>query len=309
MKKVLSALFISFALMSKTFAIFGIADTVFDPTVNASVITEFLSTIDQLYQMYDQTMNQIEMIEQNYEKMQFYIEQAQQFDFENIEWDGDLDFRNEIKAATKQVNRQLNNIRGIRDTFKAKTVTIGNQSFSFASLCGIKDGDNGNAQQMVEAALNYYSDGFAKAASVWAEGVPDKDAQKLWARYGLNPANYKMVRDVEKKLDEKVAYLIGSTEEDLKQQSKEDEEFYKVIENLMDMLGKEDITEKELMQVQGMLYEQTIFTLKNMQSDLKEGMSYLVWQDRYMKQKEEAENQSRIEKMNEENKNSIPDYF
>lgn len=308
MKKLLFIFSFNFFVFTNMFAQLG-GGIVYDPTVNNSIITQFLTTMDQLYQMYDQTMNQIQMIQQNYETMQFYINQAAQYNFREIQWDGDLDFRNEIMDATRQVNKQLNNIRGIRDSLNAKTVNIGNQSFSFASLCGIPSKTNGNAVDMVKAALNYYGDGLAKAASVWAEGVPESDAQRLWARYGLTPANYKMVREVENELNKHVEYLIGSTQEDLVQQSKEEQDFYNTITNLMDMLGQQDITEKELLQVQGMLYEQTIFTLKSMQSDLKEGMGYIVWQDRYLKQKEESEKQSKLEKMEEMQGNSIPDFF
>ncbi len=282
---------------------------VYDPKVDNSIITQFLTTVDELYQMYDQTMNQIEMIQQNYERLQFFIDQAATFNFEEIQWDGDLDFRNEIKNATRQVNKQLNNIRGVRDTLNAKTITIGNNSFSFKSLCGIKDNNNGNIVDLVKAGVDFYANGFAKAASVWAEGVPEKDAQMLWARYGLSPANYKMVKDVEDKLSEKIVYLIGSTEEDIKEQQKADAEFYQTIENIMDMMGNQGATEPELLQINGMLQEQTIFALKSMQEDLKQGMSYLVWYDVYEKQKAESENQSKLEKMAEAEKNSVSDLF
>lgn len=305
MKKKLLALVLGAGLCANSF---GAGTPVFDFILNSTEITNVLATIDQLYEAYDQTMNQIQMIQQNYERLQFAIEQAATFNFNEIQWDGDLDFRNEIKNATSQVNRQLNNIRSIRNSLTAKTVNIGGQSFSFASLCGINDG-NGSLEEMVHAAGNYYNDAFAKAAKTWAEGVSDDDAQRLWARYGLSPANYRMVQDVKTKLNEKLSYLIGSTEEDLQEASKEADVFNETIENLMDMLGKEGATESELAQVNGMLLKQTITQLQNMQSDLKQGMSYMAWWNRYMEQKEEAEAQSRKEKLEAEDKNSIPSYF
>ncbi|MCQ2596549.1 MAG: hypothetical protein MJ181_01765 [Treponema sp.] len=280
-----------------------------DPIVNASVITEFLASLDQLYQMYDHTMNQIEMIQQNYERLQFYIDRASSFNFEEIEWDGDLDFRNEIKNATSQMDKQLTNIRKIRDTLNAKTITFGNESFSFKSLCGIKDDHNGNLVDMIKAATNYYGDGFKQVAENFAKGVPEGDAMMLWYRYGLTPANYFMVREVEKNIDKKIEYFIASTEEDLKAQQEGDKEFYETISNIIEMMGMEGATEPELLQVNGMLQEQTIFTLKAMQEDLKQGISYLVWQDILKKQTKESEQQSRYELMSEYEKNSVSDLF
>ena len=69
---------------------------VFDPT-------NWLTALDTLYSTYDTVMNQIQMIQYQYEQLQHYIEQAKTWEFEDIEWDGDWDFRDEIKQATKSI--------------------------------------------------------------------------------------------------------------------------------------------------------------------------------------------------------------
>ena len=108
-KKLITLIFCIVIFMNGLFAQLP----VIDPTVNASVLTQFVTSLSQLYEMYDHTMNQIEMIQQKYEQMQFYIDRAANWKWNEIQWDGDLDFRNEITQATKNIDRQLTNIRKI----------------------------------------------------------------------------------------------------------------------------------------------------------------------------------------------------
>ena len=76
---------------------------------------------------------------QNYQQIQMAIEQAKSWKFEDLDFnDGNLlenfDIRDEIQDATKQVNRQLNNVRKIRDTFEKENMQIGNKKFSMKDL-------------------------------------------------------------------------------------------------------------------------------------------------------------------------------
>ncbi len=279
-----------------------------DPTVNASVITEFLTSLTELYEMYDQTMQNIEMIQQKYEQMQFYIDRAQNWKWEEVEWDGDLDFRNEIKNATSQVNKQLTNIRKIKDSLTSNTVSWGGQSFSIASLAGIPIEGQGNLEAFVKEGAKYYEDGFKKAAKVWEEGVPEKEAQYIWSKYGLSPANYKMVRDVEKKLSETTGLLIGYIEDSDAKKEIETEQA-KIIENIMDMLQQEGVTSDQIASVNAMLQEQTIFSLRDIEKKMEQAMGYMAWYNQLLAQKEESEAQSKLEKQKEAMKTSIPNNF
>ncbi len=281
---------------------------VVDAVLNSSVLTEFVTTLTQLYEMYDQTMNQIEMIRQKYEQMQFYIDRAANWNWQEIQWDGDLDFRNEITQATKQVNKQLTNIRKIKNSLTTNTVSWGGQSYSIASLAGINIDGQGNLVDFIKEGTSYYEDGFKKAAKVWEEGVPENEAQYIWAKYGLSPANYKMVRDVEKKLSETAALLIGNVEDSPEKKEIETEQM-KIIENIMKMLQQEGATPDEIASVNAMLQEQTIFSLKDLQKSLEQAMGYFAWYNQLQAQKEESEKQSRIEKMQEADKNSIPNFW
>lgn len=278
------------------------------PAMLSAVLNEAITSLTKLYEMYDQTMNQIEMIEQKYEQMQFYIDRAANWKWEDIEWDGDLDFRNEITQATKQVDKQLTNIRRIKDSLTSNTLTWGGQSFSIASLAGIKIDGQGNLEDYIKEGSDYYSEGFKKAAKVWEEGVSDKEASYIWSKYGLTPANYKMVRDVENKLYESTAVLIGSIENSPEKQEIENESM-KIIENIIQMLETEGATPDQIASVNAMLQEQTIFSLKELQKSLEQAMGYMAWYNQLQAQKEEAEKQSKAEKMQEAGKNSVPGFW
>ncbi len=311
MKKKLMALVFAGVLFGSTGSL--VAQTLMhDPVVNASVLSEFVASLTQLYEMYDHTMNQIEMIQQKYEQMQFYIDRAANWKWEDIQWDGDLDFRDEITQATKQVNKQLNNIRGIRNSLTSDTITFGNEdssgrvmSYSLASLCGVSIDGQGNINDFVRDGTNYYSKGLAKAAAYWAEGVPEEEAQYIWAKYGLNPANYKMVREVEKKLKESTSVLVGNAEQSV-EKTKIETEKAQALENTMDMLTQEGITPDEIASINAMLTKIEIDSLKDLRFQLEQTAGYLVWYNQLQEQKEESERQSKMERWEEMSKNSIP---
>ena len=288
--------------------LFAVPLDVVDPVVNNSILTQFITNLTQLYEMYDQTVNQIEMIRQKYEQMQFYIDRAANWNWKEIKWDGNLDFRNEITQVTKQVDKQLSNIRKIKNSLTSNTVSINGQSFSLASLAGISVDGQGNLEEYLKAGAEYYSDGFKKMAKNWEEGVDEKEAQYIWAKYGLTPANYRMVRDVENKLNESTGLLISYIEDSPEKKEIEENQM-KIIENIMNMLQQEGATPDEIASVNAMLQEQTIFSLKNLESKLEQTMGYLAWYNQLKLQKEEAEKQSRIEMMEESSKNDIPSFF
>ncbi len=298
-------LFIVFVLMS---CVFGKTTAIESPALLAAILSESITSLNSLYEMYDHTMNQIEMIKQKYEQMQFYIDRAANWNWDEVQWDGDLDFRNEIRSATSQVDKQLTNIRKIKNSLTNNTLSFGGVSYSVASLAGVKIDGQGNLFDYIKNGTEYYSDGFKSAAKVWAEGVSDEDAAYIWSKYGLTPANYKMVRDVENKLNESISYLIGNIEESTEKKEIETQQM-EIIENIMNMLTQEGATPDEIASVNAMLQEQTVFSLKGIEQKLEQCMGYMAWQQVLQNQKEEAEKQSAIERMNEMMENSVSSYF
>ncbi len=259
---------------------------VFDPT-------NWLEALEEVYYAYDQVTKTITMIEQNYEQMAFYVERAKSFNFDEIEWDGDLDFRNEIFSATTQINNYLNNIRGIRDAFRKKNIRMGNQSFSFEDLVGLGD-ENKTIEDLVKESFNVVKNSAQKAAEAFENSLSEEEAAMLWAKYGLTPENYYMVQSVKKQADKAIDLALGAIDEDVVQ--KKYDSFDQTISNIMDMLGAagagQGLTETEIGQIQALLQQQTINALTNLQRALEQGVSYQAWFNALKQQEEDAKKAS-----------------
>lgn len=259
---------------------------VFDPT-------NWLEALEEVYYAYDQVTKTITMIEQNYEQMAFYVERAKSFNFEEIEWDGNLDFRNEIFSATTQINSYLNNIRGIRDMFRKKNIRMGNQSFSFEDLVGLGD-ENKTIEDFVKESFNVVKNSAQKAAEAFENSLSEEEAAMLWAKYGLTPENYYMVQSVKQQATKAIDLALGAIDEDVVQQKYSS--FDQTISNIMDMLGAagagEGLTETEVGQVQALLQQQTIYRLTELQRALEQGVSYQAWYNALVRQEEEAKKAS-----------------
>ena len=296
MKKILILVFSLFIGFTNVYS----QAVVNDPLVNGSVLSEAVAVFTELMEMYDQTMNQIQMIQQKYEQMQFYIDRAANWKWDEVKWDGDLDFRNELTQATKNINRQLTNIRQIKNSLTTNTVSWGGQSYSLASLAGVPIEGQGNLEDFIKEGEDYYEDGFRKAAKYFEEGVPEREAQYIWSKYGLSPANYKMVRDVEKKVIDKASYLIGNAEEGSAELNKIEQQRLQILDEIMKMLENTDnLTEGEIAQAQAWLQQQTILELNEFKKTFNQAVGYIAWRNRLQDQKEESEAQSKMEKMKE----------
>ncbi len=172
---------------------------VFDPT-------NYFVAIDTLYSSYDQIMNTVEMIKNQYEQLQHFIEQAQTWQFDDIQWDGDWDFRNELRSATTSINRQINNIRMIDYNLTKRKISLGGHSYTLADLVGVGEGDN-----LVEALDNTYSwmrNDVMKTAIAGFEGrMTDEQKKAIMRKYGLSPANYIYLQEKKKAVGDLVATI------------------------------------------------------------------------------------------------------
>ena len=309
--KFISILIFVFSFIPKLNAQATVSAPVLEALASTSLyqqVTQVLNSIDQLYAIYDQINHNITMIEQQYEQMQFYCERAASWKFDEIEWDGDLDFRNEIMNATSQVNRQLTNIRRLKNSFTQESVFIGDQSYSLASLCGLDDGNGGgNIQDMISKAVDTYGTGIKNALKT--DDITESDAMILWNKYGLTPENYLMVSGIEDKIDEKLTYLIGGAIEDSAEVQEIDKEKAETISAIMEMFGSENLTETEVGQLQGMLLQQNLASLKDLEKLLREIGATLAYKMVLERQQEQAEKDSYNKKMAEQEKNTLPSYM
>ena len=256
-----------------------------------------LAGIDRFYQGYDQLMNTITMIEQNYQQIEQAIKQAQSWSFEDLDFnDGNIlvniDIRDEIADATKQVDRQMNNIRKIRDTFEKENMTIGNVTFSMKDLAGLGDKDKTMdkiIKEAIETEKNDFKEGFKKIAL----GVTEEEAQAIWAKYGLSPQNFMMVKAVDKKMQEVSANVLAGASETVQKMQFEEisGRTNPVVKKLLE--DPDSVTEKDIQQAEVLLGKLHGELLVNLQNALNQYAAYTAWKDRYEQTKKEAEEEDK----------------
>ena len=134
MKKIIVALAVFCAVASQSFAQMA--------TVEVNSAAQLLWNIQQFYQMYDEYMAALQRIQQNYEQFQHAIEQAKSWSWDDISWDGDFDFRNEIQQAGRNVNSLLTDIRKARDALTRENITVNGHNYSFADLADVHGDKN-----------------------------------------------------------------------------------------------------------------------------------------------------------------------
>ena len=119
-------------LCTTSFAQTGI---VHDPINNIPIVSNWLTAIDTLYTNYDMIMNSITQIENQYKRIQQAIENAKGIDWENIQFDGDFDIRDDIKNANRRVNSLLSQANAIKDTLNTTIIQTDGSSYSLADIC------------------------------------------------------------------------------------------------------------------------------------------------------------------------------
>lgn len=279
MKKVrlLSILFIFMGI-----SCFAQGMTVFDPT-------NWLSGLDRLYATYDEIQNSLKRIQQNYERMQHAIQEAQSLDWENIEWDGDFDFRDELKQAGTQVNRRLNIIRKAEDCFQRKTIKFGKQSFSYADLM-TEEGWRSMGTAFEKSAENSYN----QACDAWVGKLTEKQKAKIIRKYGITPRNYYRMRAREAVLQAEMTKIVGQAEQELQNEelTKNQEQMNAVIQKIM-----KGGTQKEIAQYTALLQKLTIERMDLMKQQQQEAL----------KQQTEIEMLSKGKNAEEQTKKDVAD--
>ena len=204
-------------------------------------ITNRLAAIDQLYSSYDMVMNTIKQVEQAYQQYQFYLEQAKSWNLDNIQWDGDLDFRDEIKDVTRTVNKQITNIRKIEEIFTTKQYAVGGVTFTVADLVGAGDTDK-NLETVMKNIGKEFKNSWDYAADALVNGLTEQQSRAIWQKYGISPRNYTymqqkkiLLKDISSKI------MASATEEAIALQTEADMA-------LSNAVLAEATTEKELLQ-------------------------------------------------------------
>lgn len=161
-------------------------------------VSGWLTAMDQLYQAYDMVNNTITQIENQYKQIQKAVEAAKSIDWENIRFDGDFDIRNDIKDASKRVNRLLTQARNIKQTITTPSINCGNVKYSIADLCGATSSDRWETQKNLFTAITdykyYMTSTMKEAVDSVVKGLTPEQKEAIWTKYGISPSNYVFIQ-------------------------------------------------------------------------------------------------------------------
>lgn len=187
-------------------SICAIADTaVFD-------YATWLKMIDQLYATYDMVDNTVTQIENQYRQIQHAVEQAKNIDWDNIQFDGDFDIRNDIKDANKRINSLLNSAYEIRSLMNESNINIGYGSYSIADLVGV----HGNGKNLLAAAKDskaYMTDNMKGIVDAMNNKLSPKEKMALYNKYGISSRNYCFVAQTTNDMRNSIGKVMSKVSE------------------------------------------------------------------------------------------------
>lgn len=216
-RKIIATAIFAFCTTTATFAQW----TVHDPLNNIPLVSNWLTSIDQLYSSYDMVMNTITQIENQYKAIQQAIENAKGIDWDNIQFDGDFDIRNDIRDANRRVNRLLTQANRIKTTLNTTIISTDGASYSLADLCGAGD-DGKSFGSCVTDVYGYMKTNMLSAATAAVGNLSEKQEKAIWAKYGISPRNYYLVAQCSKQIRDKAATCLGSVTDEARAMVREE---------------------------------------------------------------------------------------
>ena len=265
--------------------------------------TNWMTAVENLFATYDEINNSIKQIEQNYQKMQHAIEEAKSLDWENIQWDGDFDFRDELKQASTTVNKRLNYLRKAEDCFQKKTIKFGKQSFSFADMMSEQGFLSVNA-----AFAGSMDNSFNSACDAWTGKLTDKQKKAILRKYGVTPKNYYRIKAKEAVLKGEMSKIIGAAESEL-----QNEEMRKNQEQLNAVMNKimAGGTEKELAQYTSLLQKLVLERMDLMRQQQQEALAQQTIMDMAKSSGDEDKQTKKalVDSMTQDNKSNYEPNF
>lgn len=254
--------------------------------------SNWLTAIDQLYSSYDMVMNTLKQIEQGYQQFQFHLEQAKSWDLENISWDGDLDFRDEIKSVTNRVNKQITNIRKIEEIFTTTQYSAGGMTFTVADLVGAGDRDR-DLLDVMRNVGNEMKNSWDQAAEALVNELSEDQKRAIWQKYGISPKNFTYMQQ-KKKILQDVAnqFITYATAESqvLEEQAKADVAVADAV--VAEATNGAEHTEKELMQQNLVLIRELIKNISDLKFAVRQAAGQTALQQALTDEKEMQEQQA-----------------
>lgn len=213
MKRRICALLLALSLVGSycPTTVFATGYPVFD-------VSNWLSAIDRLYQMYDMVNNTITQIENQYKQIQHSLEVAKSIDWDNIRFDGDFDIRNDIKDANRRVNKLLTQARNIKQAMTTPSINCGNVKYSIADLCGATSSDMWESRKNMLTAIQdykyYMTNTMKSAVNDVVEGLNDEQQKAIWRKYGISPQNYVFVQQAHTSVLNGAANIMANVAEE-----------------------------------------------------------------------------------------------
>lgn len=254
--------------------------------------SNWITAIDQLYSSYDMVMNTLKQIEQGYQQFQFHLEQAKSWDLDNISWDGDLDFRDEIKSVANRVNKQITNIRKIEEIFTTKQYSAGGMTFTVADLVGAGDRDR-DLLDVMKHAGNEIKNSWDQAAEALVNELSEDQKRAIWQKYGISPINFTYMQQKKQLLqnvaDQFIAYATAESEA-LEAQAEADVAVADAV--VQEATNGGEHTEKELMQQNLVLSRELIKNISDLKLAVRQAAGQTALQQALTDEKEMQEQQA-----------------
>ena len=258
-------------------------------------------------------MNTITQIENQYNMIQQNIERAKSIDWDNIQFDGDFDIRNDIRDANKRVNRLLTSSRNIKSLMTSPSIQCGYGSYSLADLCGM----NGAEHNFFAACTDtekYMTDSMEYAVKAITEGLTTKQKRAIWAKYGIGPKNYIFVQQSVAQVKSAASKVMAKVTEEARNMKREEDTIRKnnILKAAYESLDSDgNITEgaanEAQLQLTGELVDRTS-ELTEAVEDMANVTASKMIADENQKQAEADEIEAQ-QRMQEAIDKRVPDYF
>ena len=250
------------------------------------------------------------MIQQAYE-------QAKSWSFNSPDFnDGDLlhsiDIRDEIKDASSQINRQLNNIRKMKDAFLNENIIMNGHRYSFKDLAGIGD-ENKTFLDFAKDVAEANKNSFVSACEALCEDLSEEEEEAIWTKYGMSPKNVVMVNEINKKMTETALPMLAEASEKAQKIRQEAEEQQAKLENsivnkVMNGNGQ-DITPAEAGQANVMLTQRLCVAIKDIGTQLRQVCTFAAWKYTAEQQTKQVEDSVKNKRFDNDKQDSMPESF
>ena len=192
---------------------------VHDPAWDTSFLAQMLNSFNQYHQMIQHYRATIQQIQQDYERYQFAIKQAKNWNFRNVEWEHGIDPTNELRQMGTQVNSLLGALGRAKEAVAGQNITIDGNSYSLLDLLDATDTD-GNRRNFFSAAKDTFgeaSGAFKRSAEGWKKGLTPAERSYIYSQYGLDAADYFIVQRTGSVVNDKLAKVVADTDTNLRE--------------------------------------------------------------------------------------------